>query len=100
MQTLMLDDNSWVYARAIETDINRSWSRITGHQYERFDGSTDRFVSLSFHGKRTAEDVGHYAAVYLSPDEARALAYRLLDEADTADENLDAPVDLVPTGKA
>lgn len=100
MQTMPIDDRGLHVARETDTEPHGGFAYIAGLQYQRESGDTRRTVSLSFHSAGSHWQAPLYAAVYLSPDEARGLAYRLLDEADTADENLDAPVDLVPTGKA
>ena len=99
MQSISIRERGLTVARAAQVDPHHSFAFVAGLQYES-NGDTRRTVSLSFHGKGTDWEGPLYASVYLSPDEARGLAYRLLDEADTADEDLDAPVDLVPTGKA
>lgn len=99
MQTMDIGNYALVAAHEAESDIGRSWTRVAGYQYEKSDGGTDRFVSASFHGSANALGNALYAALHLTPDEARGLAYRLLDAADDADENLDAPVEYALTGK-
>ena len=98
MSTLNIDDFGLVTAGPASIRPSRSFAYISGHQYEQA-GATRRFVSLAFHGANGPLGDALYAAAYLSPDEARGLAYRLLDAADEAGENIDAPVEYALTGK-
>ena len=98
MSTLHIDDFGLVAAGEASIRPSRSFAYISGHQYEAGD-AVRRFVSLAFHGGASPLREPLYAAAHLSPDEARGLAYRLLDAADEADENLDAPVEYALTGK-
>jgi hypothetical protein len=98
MSTLHIDDHGLVSAGPASIRPSRSFAYIAGHQYEH-GGATRRFVSLALHGAKSPLEEPLYAAAHLSPDEARGLAYRLLDAADEADENFDAPVEYALTGK-
>ena len=69
---------------------------ITGFQYESL-GETRRAVSMSSFIK-DHRGVMHYNDFRMSPDEARAIAARLLDAADDADERLGYT--LTPKGEA
>jgi hypothetical protein len=92
MSSMRINDNAMVAARRASGSPHRSFAHIDGHQYTGHDGETRRFVGLSFHSAERYGVEPMYAALHLTPDEARGLAARLLDAADTADENIDAPI--------
>ena len=89
-----------LYAGEAIAPSSSSYAFVSGYQNHGRTGDTDRWVDLSVTSREAYATPSMHVAVHLSPDEARGLAARLLDAADDADENLDAPVDLVPTGRA
>lgn len=97
MYTLDISDYGLFTARETEAKADRSF--ILTHGLNGENTGVDPFVSVSIHGRGANGGPGLYAGLYLTPDEARGLAARLLDAADDAQENLDAPVEYTLTGK-
>jgi len=92
MSSMIIGDHAFIVAREAEWSSSRSRAIVSGHQFENGD-DTERFVALTFIGAERYAQRSLYAALHLTPDEARGLAARLLDAADTADENIDAPIE-------
>lgn len=97
MYTLDISDYALFTVR--ETDRPSPRSFILTHGLNGQHTGVDPFVSVSIHRAGSNGGPGLYAGLYLTPDEARGLAARLLDAADDADENIDAPIGYTLTGK-
>jgi hypothetical protein len=106
IHTLPLDTGSTLSVRDSITPDGHRWAMAYGMRHELSHG-TERVVTLSIRSGSLGIDcdytVYRYGSLTISPDEARALAARLLDAADDADERSDEdlPVkyDLTPAGR-
>lgn len=97
--TLNIDGYGLLAAREAIAPSDESYAFVRGHQYKQMSGDIDRFVDLTLVSRESYATPSLYATAHLSPDEARGLAYRLLDAADDADERADEPVGYALTGK-
>lgn len=90
MYTKKLHGETRVYTNdALNQNDELSFVMAMGHQRERRDGTTDRWVHLAIRAKNQ-RGPWTYFSTGIGPDEARSLAALLLDAADEADERKDA----------
>ena len=94
MHTLNIDNYAFHTARDAVSKPKQSFIYTQGLTGK--GQSIDPFVSVGIHGAGSNGSPGLYAGLHLTPDEARGLAYRLLD---AADEAQDAPIGYALTGK-